>query len=174
MVKEFIVGKSYRRLPRSWGKSGRKWDFWLETPIQTCEVVLTGITIHGEEQFSTCKFSDTPDFHSWCLQDFEEVTTDSVSTPYICGSDWVITPKDIEKYVEDYLKKEVKMETKDITQANKKEAMKQFNEQRKTAQIEFALKEIRRLTDEKESLEAVIKANQEKLNKVLDELKPYQ
>lgn len=65
------------------------------------------------------------------------------------------------------------MELNEISKENLKEAQKKFNEERMTAETEFALKQLRLLTDEKESCERNIKSWQDKLKEINDKLKVF-
>lgn len=72
-----------------------------------------------------------------------------------------------------FVTEENKMELNEINKENLKEAQRKFNEERSTAETEFALKQLRILTDEKESYERTIKSCQEKVKEINDKLKVF-
>lgn len=61
----------------------------------------------------------------------------------------------------DFTKEEKNMELKDIKKSNLKEAQKQYNEERKNAEIEYAKEQLTRATDEIDKLDRKIKQLEE-------------
>jgi len=68
---------------------------------------------------------------------------------------------------------EDKMELKELSKDNLKEAMSQYKDEKMNAEVEFAKKKLRELNDKKDLLLREIKAKQDDVDKINEELKVF-
>jgi 3-methyladenine DNA glycosylase/8-oxoguanine DNA glycosylase len=72
-----------------------------------------------------------------------------------------------------YEKEETTMELKDLKKENLKEAEKQYKEEKKNAEIEFAKTELRNIMDKLNELDRQIKSLEEQKKQYLDKAKIF-
>jgi hypothetical protein len=101
-------------------------------------------------------------------KDFTEVPAPVTNTTKGISIELTCTSQDIMQ-----LLKVDTMELNEIKPMNLKEAKKQVTTERRNAEIEFAKREYRRLTDELDSLDRQIKEREVSRSKIVEALKPF-